>query len=204
MSTFTRPISQSMKNNPTYVVGNIDKNLKMSIGMCPACSTSTCINLKNNQTCQILSKQAATPGGRNGSASEASKICNGKTIKEDCLSTGCYWNPVSSGQQSPCLLPSCTSKIEGMNCCISERTNTVSSANSWAVGQPLPDSGLCSPIDIDISAAVRNAGWYPTKTNGSSSNCVSLGTWSSLPAILFYICLVLLCMFIYFWARKTF
>jgi len=190
-----------MKINPTYVVGNIDKNLNMSIGLCPACNTPNCIYLKNNRVCQELSKQAAAPGGQIGSGTKALKICQGKTTKDDCVKTGCYWDDSTN----KCQLLSCNTQLEDMNCCISSRTGTVTSANSWAVGQPLPDSGLCSPIDIDLSSAVRNAGWLPqSNNNNSSGNCVSLGTWSSLPAIFFYICLALLCMFIYFWARKTF
>mgnify|MGYP007062032006 CR=1 FL=1 len=203
MSTFTRPLSSSMKINPTYVVGNVDKNLNMSIGLCPACSTPECINLKNNRICQDLSKQAAGPGGLIGSGNNAKKICQGETNIDDCKKIGCNWDSNSKS----CGLPTCSEskQIEDANCCISSRTGTVSSANSWTVGQPLPDSGICNPIDIDLSSVVRNAGWVPlSQDSNSSGNCVSLGNWSSLPAILFYISLLLLCLFIYFWARKTF
>ena len=190
MSTFSRPYFKTGGKNPTYIVGNIDKNLNMKIGACPSCTTANCTQMLNNKKCRALA--ASSPSLKN--------VCN-EYNETDCSLRGCSWD----GKKSKCVLNTCTSQnLSPAGCCLNTVTNSIGSVNSWNVGQPLPQSGICKPVDIDLTGPVRAAGWFPQVPNSNSSNCVSLGTWSSLPAILFYICLALLCMFIYFWARKTF
>ena len=193
MSTFSRPYLKNGQN-PTYIVGNIDKNLNMKIGACPSCTTSGCTQKLNNAKCKILQQR--------GGPSEASTYCNSMANDSNkCNEAGCLYD----GKTNECVLPNCgETNLSPTGCCINQTTKSVGSNNSWNVGQPLPKSGICSPVNIDLSGAVRAAGWYPTNSENSSSECVSLGQWSSLPAILFYISLLLLCLFIYFWARKTF
>ena len=189
MSTFSRPYFQLPgQKNPTYIVGNIDSNLNMKLGACPSCTTANCVQATNNQKCRAL--------GYKGPQDAYNKC---KLSKGDCLKNGC----TLTGDK--CVLTNCDDlNISPGGCCINTTTNSVGSNSSWNVGQPLPQSGLCKPVNIDLSGPVRAAGWFPPTKQDGGSDCVSLGTWSSLPAILFYICLALLCMFIYFWARKTF
>ena len=189
MSTFSRPYLKTGQN-PTYIVGNIDKNLNMKIGACPSCTTPSCTQKLNNAKCKALHNLGSSP---------ASAKCQSTTDANKCNEAGCLYDG------SKCVLPPCgDANLSPTGCCINQTTKSVGSNNSWNVGQPLPESGICSPVNIDLSGAVRAAGWYPTNSENSSSECVSLGQWSSLPAILFYISLLLLCLFIYFWARKTF
>ena len=114
-----------------------------------------------------------------------------------------YVGTISPGQNLPARLGVCR---DCRSFSPKAKANCLKQTSNWNVGDPLPTDDTnspCYPIDVDLGPLVRKAGWI-SKQNFTGSNNITGDNWGSLPAILFYVCLLIVCILIYLLSRCHF